>query len=217
MFKKVIVAEDLDPIFLLVDQILEGLSVKEVCTKAYCDDALLEIKKAKAENNPFELLITDLSFKERRHNDQLGAGEELIAAAKKYNPEIKIIVYSIEDKLFKIRSLFEKYGIDAYVIKGNKSIPKLSEVIESVYRGEKQPIPTGQDKELLAITPYDIEILKRLAKGLQIDEIAAQFQMEAIKPHSQSSIEKNVSKLRDYFRASNNVQLIALAKDFGLL
>ena len=62
MFKKVLVAEDYDHINLGLKSVLEDMAVGEVTSVTYCDEALLKIKEAHQSEEPFDLLITDLSF-----------------------------------------------------------------------------------------------------------------------------------------------------------
>lgn len=63
MFHKVLIAEDLDSISIAVVQALEEISILEINHAKYCDDAFLKIKKALHDNQPYDLLISDLSFK----------------------------------------------------------------------------------------------------------------------------------------------------------
>lgn len=48
-------------------------------------------------------------------------------------------------------------------------------------------------------------------------KIASEFKNKGIMPHGSSSIEKRINKLKIYFKARNNVHLIAIAKDLGLV
>jgi transcriptional regulator len=73
------------------------------------------------------------------------------------------------------------------------------------------------DKSLIEIEPYDIELLSLLAKGLTQEEVSAQFKEIGIMPHGTSSIEKRINKLKIFFKANNNVHLIAISKDLGLV
>ncbi|MFA9189575.1 response regulator [Flavobacterium sp. FBOR7N2.3] len=223
MFKKVLIAEDLDSISQTIIQTLENLSITDIQHVKYCDDAMLKIKKSLAENEPFDLLISDLSFKQDHRESKLVNGEELIAAVKKIQPTIKTIVFSIEDKSFKINSLFNNLEIDAYVIKGRNSIKELEKAIQSIYNGNSRillpetNINTITEKSIIEIEAYDISLLKLLSKGLIINEIASEFKKSGILPNGNSSIEKRLNKLKTYFKANNNVHLIALAKDMGLI
>lgn len=223
MFKKVLIAEDLDSISQSVIQTLEELSIENIQHVKYCDDAILKIKKALAENEPFELLISDLSFKQDHRENKLTNGEELITAAKKTQPNIKTIVFSIEDKSFKIKSLFNNLKIDAYVIKGRNSINELEKAIIRIYNNETRILlpeinaNIASEKSIIEIESYDISLLTLLSKGLVLAEIATEFKNSEIVPNGISSIEKRLNKLKTYLKANNNVHLIAIAKDMGLI
>ena len=222
MFKKVIVSEDFDSINIAVVQALESLCIPEIQYAKYCDDTYLKIKKAQIDNEPFDLMITDLSYKNDHRINKLNSGEELIAAVKKAQPNIKVIVYSVEDKSYRVKSLFEDLGIDGYIMKGRNSIPELQKAIRALYKGNEKIISSElshvlNDKSLIEIETYDIELLKLLSKGLIQDEIALQFKNAGIAPNGSSSIEKRINKLKIYFKANNNVHLIAMAKDLGLV
>ena len=167
-------------------------------------------------------MISDLSFKTDHRANNLNSGDELIAAIKKLQPNIKIVVFSIEDKSFRIKSLFNDLGIDAYVAKGRNSIPELKKAIQGVFNKETKIISNElshalRDKSLIEIEAYDISLLKSLSKGLILDEIALDFKNSGIIPNGSSSIEKRINKLKIFFKANNNVHLIAIAKDLGLV
>jgi DNA-binding NarL/FixJ family response regulator len=222
MFNKVLVAEDFDSISITVGQALEELSVSEIHHAKYCDDALLKIKKALNDNVPYDLLISDLSFKTDHQENKLNSGDELIAAVKKVQPDIKTVVFSIEDKSFRIKSLFNDIGINAFVAKGRNSIPELKKAIQSVFNNNTKILSQElshalRDKSLIEIEKDDISLLKSLSKGLILDEIALDFKNSGIIPNGSSSIEKRINKLKIFFKANNNVHLIAIAKDLGLV
>ncbi len=222
MFKKILVAEDLDTISIAVGQVLEELCVSEIHHAKYCDDAFLKIKRALQDNAPYDLLISDLSFKTDHRENTLNSGDELIAAVKKVQPNIKIIVFTIEDKSFRIKSLFNTLGIDAFVSKGRNSIPELKKTIIEIFKEQKQTLSTEltqilRDKTLIEIENYDIEILKLLSKGYILEQISTEFKISGITPNGNSSIEKRINRLRIFFKASNNVHLIAITKDLALV
>jgi len=85
MFKKVLVAEDLDSISIAVIQVLEELKIPTIHHVKYCDDGLLKIKKALNDNEPYDLLITDLSFKSDHRKATLTCGDELIEIIQNKN------------------------------------------------------------------------------------------------------------------------------------
>ena len=222
MFNKVLVAEDLDSISMTVVQALEELSVVEIHHTKYCDDAFLKIKKALHDKAPYNLLISDLSFKPDHRENRLASGEELILEIKKIQPDIKTIVFSIEDKSYRIKSLFQNVGINAYVSKGRDSIPELKKAIHRIYNNKEIELSEEvahamRNKSLFEIEAYDISLLKSLAKGLTLDDISFEFKDSGIIPNGNSSLEKRINKLKIYFKASNNVHLIAITKDLGLV
>jgi len=222
MFKKILIVEDLNSTMLAIAQVLNDLSVSEIHQAEYCDDALLKIKKALNEKVPYDLLIIDLSFKIDHRGTTLNSGEELIAAVKKIQPDIKTIVFSIEDKSYRIKSLYNNLQINAYVSKGRDSISRLKQAINSVFITEEKIISADwsnifKDNSILEIEEYDITLLKLLSKGLSIDEISFELKNTGTTPNSSSSIEKRLNKIKIYFKAKNNVHLIAISKDLGVL
>lgn len=222
MFKKILIAEDLDSISIAVIQALDELSIAEVHHSKYCDDAFLKVKKALHDNVPYDLLISDLSFKPDHREIRLTSGEELIEAVRKVQPDLKTIVFSIEDKSYRIKSLFNNLGINAYVSKGRDSIPELKKAIQRIYNNQENNYSDElslimRNQSLFEIEAYDISILKSLAKGFTLDDISVDFKDSGIIPNGSSSLEKRINKLKIYFKASNNVHLIAITKDLGLV
>jgi hypothetical protein len=222
MFKKVLVAEDLDSISIAVVQVLEELEVPVIDHVKYCDEGLLKVKKALLEKEPYDLLITDLSFKLDHRKADLTSGDELIEAVNHVQPKLKKIVFSIEDKSYRIKTLFNELGINAYVSKGRNSMTELKNAVESTYNNEERILSSDlsfsfNDKSLIEIESYDISILKLLSQGYILESISKEFKDLSITPNGTSSIEKRINKLKIYFKANNNVHLIAIAKDFGLV
>ncbi|WP_337967087.1 response regulator [uncultured Flavobacterium sp.] len=222
MFKKVLVAEDLDSISIAVIQVLEDLKIPTIHHVKYCDDGLLKVKKALLDNEPYDLLISDLSFKTDHRKTTLTNGEDLIKAVNSVQPKLKKIIFSIEDKSYRIKTLFNDLGINAYVSKGRNSIEELRNAIEGTFRNEEKILSSDlsfsfNDKALIEIESYDISILQLLAQGYILEHISNEFKASCITPNGTSSIEKRINKLKIYFKANNNVHLIAIAKDFGLV
>jgi DNA-binding NarL/FixJ family response regulator len=221
MFKKVLIADDLGSITAGVLNALKAEGLNGIETVHYCDDAYLKIKAALLAGEPFDLLITDLSFKADYREQMLQSGEELAAIIKKEHPAIKVLVYSIEDRLQKVRSLLQKHNIDGYVCKGRNGLQELVTAIRTVHQGNSylSPQVTGalKPKSKLEIDDYDVELLKQLANGLIQDEISVYFKENNIKPSSLSTIEKQLQILRARFKAKNVTQLVANAKDLGVI
>ncbi len=208
MFKKILVAEDFDSINMAVIQLLESLNINEIHHAKYCDDVFQKFKKAQFDNAPFDLLISDLSFKSDFRTVKLKSGEELIEAIRKEQPNIKIIVYSIEEKPFRIKSLFENLEINAFVQKGRQSLEQLKIAIHSIESNNKPYISPElnyilQDNTIHEIDDYDIKLINLLSSGFSQEDIESQFKEQKVIPNSKSAIEKRINKLKIYFKANN--------------
>lgn len=222
MFKKVLLAEDIDSINIAVIQILEELGVAVVDHAKYCDDALLKIKRAHLDNDPYDLLISDLSFEADYRTVTLKSGEALVEKARQLQPSLKVIVYSIEDKSYRIKSLFENLKINAFVHKGRKSIEQLKIAIDTLLNTDAPYISPEiafalKDKTVHEIDDYDVQLIKQLSFGIPQDQMDTKFMELGITPNSKSTIEKRISRLKDFFKAQNTVHLIAIAKDMGII
>lgn len=222
MFKKVLIVDDIDFNDIAAVQVLEELLVPEIVFSKYCDDAFLKIKKAFKDNQPYELLISDLSFKKDYRKNTLNSGEELIAVVKQLFPEIKIIAFSIEDKSYRIKSLFDKYHINGYVMKGRNSIAELKKAVKVVFEDTQKYLSPElnyilQDKTINEIDDYDIQLIKYLSIGVTQENMESTFKEAGITPNSKSTIEKRINKLKIYFKANNPTHLVAIAKDLGLV
>lgn len=221
LFKRVLVSEDIDSILLSVINAVKNFGITQIDHVKYCDDALLKIKKSIADNQPYDLFISDLSFEPDYREVTIKKGEEAIAQIRQLQPNLKIIVYSVEDKCFKIKSLIDTYKINAYVHKGRNSIDQLKAAITVIQSSDQVYLSTHlqhilKDKTTREIDDYDVKIIQQLSNGVTQDELEARFKELGITPNSKSTIEKRLGKLKDHFRANNTVHLIAIAKDLGI-
>jgi DNA-binding NarL/FixJ family response regulator len=221
MFKKVLVAEDMDSISEGLNSTLQSMGITNIHHAKYCDDAFLKIKKAKQDHEPFDLLISDLSFVEDHRKQKLTTGDDLAVAVKKELPKVKTIIYSIEDRKQRIKNLINKVGVDAFVCKGRNGLTELTKAVEVVYNNKsyisEEIAHKINNKVIFEITDYDVKILKYLSKGYNQNEISEIFKTKNIKPFSLSTLEKRINKLKIFFKAKNSIHLIALTKDTGLI
>lgn len=222
MLKKILLVEDIDSVSLGVESLLEKHTEAIISTAKYCDEAFLKIKKALLEESPYDLMITDLSFKEDHRNAKIESGDELIAEVKKIQPGIKTIAYSVEDRAHKIKPLFENLGINGYICKGRESSAEIIEAVTLLQDSDARYISKSmahllRDTSVIEIEDYDIEVLKHLSHGLTQNEIGSEFKNSGIHASSVSSIEKRINKLKVYFKAKNTIHLVSIAKDLGLV
>ena len=180
MFQRILIAEDHGITSSGLEKTVSKLLVPTIDTTYYCDDALLRIKAAIQKNEPYELLITDLSFKEDYRSRNLRSGEALIKAARNLQPELKILVYSVEHRINKISDLLDNYHINGFVGKERRDFNQIEKAIADIYSGniyishELQQLLRSSDS-ILELDDYDILTMKLLSKGLKQEEISQYF------------------------------------------
>lgn len=221
MFKKILIAEDHEVINLSVQRTVKELEIPTVDQVFYCDDALEKVKKSLREDDPYDLIITDLYYDEDHHPQNLKNGKEMIAAIKEIQPDVKVIFFSAEHKSGVIDSLFTNLKIDGFVRKGRNDAKELKKAITMVADGQKYlSLDMKHDlKELNSyeFTSYDITLVSLLSQGVFLKNIPTYLQNNNIKPHSLSSVEKKLTGLREGLKINNNEQLVAFCKDLGLI
>lgn len=221
MFQKVLVAEDMDSINLAVSGLLQELGIEKVEHAQYCDEAWILAKKAQMEGEPFDLLICDLSFKNDHRTQKISSGKELIAILKQEDPDLKILVNTIEDHPQTVRSLWESGNIEGYICKDRHGMRDLKDAILAVNKGQNyNSVRIEQvlrNDNMLILGDWEMELLKGIATGLSQEDIQEDFKSRRISPSSKSSIEKRLKELRDEFGANNTPHLIGILKDLKLI
>jgi two-component system capsular synthesis response regulator RcsB len=221
MFNKVLIAEDQQSANISVRKTLEELGIAYFKYVYYCDDALLYIKNALSENEPFELLITDLVFEPDERPQKLASGEALITAARQVQPDLRILVFSTEQRVSVIEALKNGQGINGYVRKARRDAEELQLAIASIYKN-KMHFPVNlreavQQKNAHDFSKFDVIIIRLLAQGMLQKDIPAYLVERQIKPSGLSSLEKRLNLIREAYEFSNNEQLIAFCKDIGII
>jgi|TARA_B110000967_G_scaffold208449_1_gene260703 DNA-binding NarL/FixJ family response regulator len=222
MVEKVIVVEDFDVINSGIISALQEIEIKEIDSSSYCDEAFYKIKKAYLKNKPYDLVISDLSFVNDGTPQKLKSGEELIEKIRKEYPDLKIIVFSVEDKSYRIQHLYNNLKIQGYVWKNRNGLKELINAIHSIFTTDKFYISPDLNslinpKKAVEITDFDIFLIKYLSLGFLQDTISKKLKAEGITPSSRSAIEKRLKILKEHFNAKNPTNLVAIAKDFGLI
>ena len=222
MFQKVLIAEDKDFINFGVRSELEKLGITAVDFVQYCDEALLKLKSAQLSNAPFDLLISDLSFDQDHHEQKITSGDQLIQKVREEFPELKIAVFSVEDKAYTIQTLFNEHHINAYVWKGRDGLRELKRAIQLIEKSDSiyiSPELSGllSNNNSVEITEYDIFLISCLSEGLLQGQISEKLKKLGLNPSSVSAVEKRLKFLKEHFNASNPAHLVAMAKDLGLI
>jgi len=176
MYTRVLIAEDHDSDKNSMVSHLKDLGISTIDQVQFCDDALLRIRKRIHEKQPYELLITDLSFTPTFGKDTIVTGQELISKIQELQPTIKIIVFTSNDKQFVIKSLTETLHIHGYVCKGLQGLKELTAAVKTVFKGEPYycPVAKGalEQRNVLEIGDYELIILKLLAEGKKQKDIS---------------------------------------------
>lgn len=222
MFKKVLVVEDLDTVGYGISSMLYNeLHIEEVVLTQYCDEAYSKWQAAQMKNNPFDLLITDLSFQRDHRPLTIPSGKSLIDKIRSKDQNIPIIVCSVEEKPEMIKRFMDISEISAYVLKGRDGLKDLKNSVRAAFEGKiflsAKIERLVHSKNLFEIEEYDVSLLTYLSNGLTQEQISNLFTSKGVSPSSLSSIEKRLNKLKDIFQANNNVHLVANAKDVGLI
>jgi len=213
MFKKVLIAEDFQDTNQGISEMLrDTLHIPVLQDELYCDKAYNRLKYAVTKKEPFELLITDLFFKGDHVQRKLTSGLQLIAAARAIQPNLKVIVNSMEDNPVTVNALFKEEKVNGYVCKGRHGLTELVNAVQKVYHNRTYVSPgidLNVSNNVFELEEFDLMILQSLAEGLTKKEISEKFKKEHITPNSESTIDKRVSKMFDEFGAKNTNHLIA--------
>ena len=220
---KLLFAEDQEAIAIGVKNALEESPILFNYDHArYCDDAWLKLKKAEYDQEPYDVLITDLSFKPDHREVKLKDGKDLIKAVRKESTPYNIIVFSVEDKPLKVQKLFDQFKIDAYVCKGRQDNKEIIKAIQKVQNGETYISEEARQqmhlqKNLAQVREIDQLIVELLCKGFSQEQISIYLKEKGISPNSISWIEKELKYLRETFSAKTNIELAIIFKDMGLV
>lgn len=221
MFEKVLIAEDHESSNISIRKALEDFGVAGHDYVYYCDDALSRVSQAMRGGNPYDLLITDLSFDDDDIPQKISSGTELIKAVRELQPGIKVLVFSAESKPSTIDRLFKDLNIDAFVRKARRDVTELKQALEAIFNKKtflsteiRRSIQLGNTYEF---KEYDIVLISSLSKGMLQKDIPRYLQKHEIKPYGLSSVEKRLSYIKEALNFTKNEQLIAFCKDIGVI
>jgi two-component system capsular synthesis response regulator RcsB len=221
MIKKVLIAEDHESANISVQKTLEELGIIHTDYVYYCDDALLKVQIAKQNNQPYDLLISDLYFEEDYHVQKITSGSDLITAVRQIQSDLRILVFSAESKATVIEMLYKKQDIDGYVRKARNDAKELKSAIETIANNQRYfPRALAQiikQKNTHEFTEFDIAIISLLARGIRQKDIPDHLQQQQIRPSGLSSVEKRLNHMKEVLNFYNNEQLVAYCKDVGII
>ncbi|MGE8527385.1 DUF5932 domain-containing protein [Chryseobacterium rhizosphaerae] len=220
MFKKVLIVEDQEIMNQGILNTIKELNIPDFDYVTYCDEALSRINIALERKKPYDLLIADLSFAKDHIPQRLNSGQELIFEAKRVQPSLKVVVFSVEKKAKTIDNLYKIYQIDGFVSKARRDGKDLKNTIRKIFSGETvipQEVLNTMRHISSEFDTYDIKLLELLAQGHKQNEISTYLKKHRMMPYGIRSIEKRLSELRDSLDAKNNIEMIVICKDIGLI
>jgi len=221
MITKVLIAEDHESASISVEKTLEDLSIPTIEYVYYCDEALHRITKTARTDKSYDLLITDLYFEPDERKPTLKGGTDLIAAARIVQPDLKVLVFSAENKPVTIEMLYTQLYIDGYVRKARNDAKELKQAINEISQ-HRRYLPRHimqliNSKNTYEFSDYEITIISLLAQGVLQKDIPDHLRMQQIKPSGLSSVEKKLSQMKEILNFTKNEQLVAFCKDKGIL
>ncbi len=221
MIKKILVAEDFGNYSAAVAEALKPVSPFKTDFVSNADDALMRIKANLMNDEGYDLLISHIYVDRNQKRSTWKESLGLISKVRNLAPALRIIVHSNENRMYPVRRLFSDSIIDGYVLKSQSNFTELREAIRHVADGKRylsaEISHYLQDRTLDDIESYDIELMSMLARGISQTDISSLLQQRNVSPSSISSIEKRLNRIKVTLGANNNVHLIAMAKDLGLI
>ncbi|SDC58930.1 response regulator [Niabella drilacis] len=221
MIKKVLIAEDHESINLSLQKTFEEFGITNPDYVYYCDDALMRIQKAIQAHQSYDLLITDLHFEQDHREQKIADGAALIAAARKLQPDLKILVFSATGKPATIEGLLNEQEIDGYVCKGRNDFKELIQAIVQINQNQRH-FPGNlrlsiHQKNTYEFSELDIIIISQLIAGTKQQKIPDYLKKNQIRPSSLSSVEKRLNAIKDALNFTTNEQLIAHCVKMGIV
>jgi two-component system capsular synthesis response regulator RcsB len=221
MIDKVIIAEDQESSNLSMQKTMEELQIKESDYVFYCDDALNRIRAAGQNGKPYDLLITDLSFEADGTSQKIDNGFDLIRSVRKIQPEIMILVFSVDNRSATIEKLYKDYEVDAYVRKARHDVKELKSAFDALSKGQRYYPRTlaqlAKQANAYEFTEFDITVIRLLSQGCKQKKIPDYLKQNNIEPSSLSMVEKRLKQIRDELDFSKNEQLVLFCKEMGIL
>lgn len=221
MFKKVLIAEDHDTENFAVQVTLRDLGVVDPEYVYYCDHAVAWIKNAIRAGDPYDLLITDINFKDDGSDQEIKDGLSLIKAVKSIQQDIKVVVMTVQEITTTVHEMFKEKQIDGYVLKARRGREHLKEALQMVYQGRTYQSADNkkaiQDLNAFEFSQLDLQIVNLLYQGIPQYQMPELLKQLGAKASSLSTIEKRLNLMKESYGFTNNAQLIAHCRDAELI
>jgi two-component system capsular synthesis response regulator RcsB len=219
---KILIVDDHQLVIQGISCSLKEIGDFEIVTTTDCDEALRLLKTAQ-KNNPFSIVLTDLSFDNLNANSILEGGEELIRAIRNNKIPVKIAVITGHTETNRVYNVISNLNPDSYLLKNKCDAKELGFAISKMlandvyYTHEIHQKIMKRNIVQIQMDEIAIQILKELPKHPKISNLEGLILKSDGNSLKLRSIESKLSNLRIDLNAINNTDLILKAKELGII
>jgi DNA-binding NarL/FixJ family response regulator len=194
----------------------------DVVTTNTCDDAF-QLIKTHQNNNPFQLLFTDLSFDNSTKDTNLDGGEELIKAIRNNEIDIKIAVITGHTETNRVYNVISNLDPNAYLLKSKCDAIEIGFAVQKMlandyyYSHEIHQKIMKRNIVQIQMDDVAVQILKELPNHPKISNLEGVITKSDGSVIKLRSIETKLGILRTDLNANNNTDLILKAKELGII
>ena len=208
---RVILADDHPVVRIGARALIEGSGVGEVTAEANSPDELLQA----LEDHPCDVLVTDFSMPGSQQPD----GFAMLELIRRRHPNLPILLLSMANNLSILR-LVVSAGVLGLIDKAS-SLDELPQALQTVHRGAPY-VSKGLKKRIAELgsetvaagskqpSPREAEVLRLLASGLSVTEIATHLN------RSKTTISRQKGDAMRKLGISNDAELFEFLRDEGI-
>ena len=194
----------------------------DVVSTTTCDEAF-QLIKTHQNNNPFQLLFTDLSFDNSTKDNNLDGGEELIKAIRNNEIDIKIAVITGHTETNRVYNVISNLNPNAYLLKSKCDAIEIGFAVQKMlandyyYTHEIHQKIMKRNIVQIQMDDVAVQILKELPNHPKISNLEGVITKSDGSVIKLRSIETKLGILRADLNANNNTDLILKAKELGII
>lgn len=194
----------------------------DVVSTTTCDEAF-QLIKTHQNNNPFQILFTDLSFDNSTKDTNLDGGEELIKAIRNNEIDIKIAVITGHTETNRVYNVISNLNPNAYLLKSKCDAIEIGFAVQKMlandyyYTHEIHQKIMKRNIVQIQMDDVAVQILKELPNHPKISNLEGVITKSDGSEIKLRSIETKLGILRADLNANNNTDLILKAKELGII
>lgn len=210
MQTRLLLADDHPVVLIGARSMIESSRVGEVVGEATSSDELIGL----LESVPCDVLVTDYSMPGVRYGD----GLRMLETVRRRHPDLPIIILTMVDNIGILQSALA-LGVRGIIDKSS-SMNELPTAIRTVQRGQtfiahrwRDQFVLGEKRSrsgVVSLSPRENEVVRLLAAGVSVTEIAARLN------RSVSTISRQKSDAMRKLGIDNEPALFQYARDHGM-